>query len=113
MRGRARRLVATVGAAAAGGALVSVLVAAGRVQDDAVAAAVDRGADGDTFAASLTGWYVCVVLGLLLALLAFVVAVRRSPGWPAMGSRYDAPAARPRTEQDLWKALDDGHDPTA
>jgi hypothetical protein len=35
-----------------------------------------------------------------------------------MGSRYDAPAARreqqqaERSEQDLWRALDEGHDPT-
>jgi hypothetical protein len=37
-----------------------------------------------------------------------------------MGTRYDAPAARtadaeaePVTEQEMWRALDDGHDPTA
>jgi hypothetical protein len=34
-----------------------------------------------------------------------------------MGSRFDAPASSPavetvRTEQDMWRALDDGHDPT-
>ena len=42
--------------------------------------------------------------------------------WPEMGSRYDAPgaaaatAAGPPEEQtslDLWKALDEGRDPTA
>jgi hypothetical protein len=37
-----------------------------------------------------------------------------------MGTRYDAPAARaaqeeaaPVSEQDMWRALDDGRDPTA
>ena len=42
-----------------------------------------------------------------------------SPTWPEMGSRYDAPglASRltdpaPTREQDLWKALDEGRDPT-
>jgi hypothetical protein len=35
-----------------------------------------------------------------------------------MGSRYDAPAGSAgrdavRTEQDMWRALDDGRDPTA
>jgi hypothetical protein len=33
-----------------------------------------------------------------------------------MGSRYDAPTARrttPATTEDLWKALDEGRDPTA
>jgi hypothetical protein len=33
-----------------------------------------------------------------------------------MGSRYDAPATRPRPEQpdelDLWRAIDQGRDPT-
>jgi hypothetical protein len=31
-----------------------------------------------------------------------------------MGSRYDAPGTRPRevAEQDLWRAIDEGHDPT-
>jgi tryptophan-associated transmembrane protein len=31
-----------------------------------------------------------------------------------MGSRYDAPTSRPRpaSDQDLWRAIDEGHDPT-
>ena len=49
-----------------------------------------------------------------------VAAVRLVSSWPEMGSRYDAPAdaataAReqgPATEQELWKALDEGRDPT-
>ena len=112
LRGRVRRVVAVVGAAAAAGALAAALAAFGRAQDDAVTAAVARGADGDTFASSLTGWYFTAVVGALLTIAAFVVAVRRATRWPAMGSRYDAPAARPQTDQDLWKALDDGRDPT-
>ena len=53
------------------------------------------------------------------------VAWRLAPGWPEMGSRYDAPsgggaargeAARareaPRTDLDTWRALDEGRDPT-
>jgi uncharacterized membrane protein (TIGR02234 family) len=113
LRGRARRVVAAVGALAATGALASVGVAFSRAQDDAVAAVVARGADGDTLEASLTGWYYAAALGAVLTLLAFVVAVRQAPGRPAMGSRYDAPATRPETDQDMWKALDDGRDPTA
>ena len=59
-----------------------------------------------------------------------VLAVRLVPTWPEMGRRYDAPAdATPdRTEVaaqepgeepgqqenlDLWKAMDEGRDPTA
>jgi uncharacterized membrane protein (TIGR02234 family) len=113
LRGRLRRALAVLGAVAAAGTLAAVLAAFSRAQDDAVTAAVARGADGDTFASSLTGWYFAAGAGSLIALVAFVVAVRRVPGWPAMGSRYDAPAARPETDQDMWKALDDGRDPTA
>ena len=52
-----------------------------------------------------------------------VAAVRLVPGWPEMGRRYDAPAdAAPAAPEkapeeqenlDLWKAMDEGHDPTA
>ena len=54
----------------------------------------------------------------LAALLGLVVVVFGRQ-WPRMGSRYDrAPVAPPeRTElldeADVWRALDDGHDPTA
>jgi uncharacterized membrane protein (TIGR02234 family) len=120
VRGRARRLVAGVGALAAAGMLVATVVALGRTQDDAVDAAIARGATGDAFASSLTGWYYATLVGGGLTLLAFAVAVLRSPGWPAMGSRYDAPSARPAVavdaetgEKELWRALDEGHDPTA
>jgi uncharacterized membrane protein (TIGR02234 family) len=120
LRGRARRVVAAVGLLASAGALVSTVVAHAQAQDDAVAAAVAKGAGADAFTSSLTGWYFAAGVGAALALVAFVVAVRVAPGWPAMGSRYDAPAARadaenaaPETERDMWRALDDGRDPTA
>ena len=46
-----------------------------------------------------------------------VLAVRLVPGWPEMGSRYDAPGhpTPPRImseQRDLWHALDEGRDPT-
>ncbi len=56
--------------------------------------------------------------------MASLAAVRLAPQWPEMGSRYDAPTsaaaagavvARPVAEQsnlDLWRSLDEGHDPT-
>jgi uncharacterized membrane protein (TIGR02234 family) len=116
LRARARRVVAVVGALAAAGVLGAVLSAAGRAGDDAVRAVVDSGGTGDTFTSSLTGWYYACAGGALLTLAAFVIAAVAAPRWPAMSSRYDAPAARttePRTEQDLWRALDEGHDPTA
>ncbi|HEX4976407.1 MAG TPA: Trp biosynthesis-associated membrane protein [Nocardioides sp.] len=119
LRGRARRLVAVLGALAAAGVLATVVGRFGAAQDDAREAVVAAGATGDAFVSSLTGWYWAAGVGALLTLAALVVAVVRAPGWPAMGSRYDAPAARREqresqpTEQDLWRALDEGHDPTA
>jgi uncharacterized membrane protein (TIGR02234 family) len=126
LRGRARRVVAVVGAVASAGVLATVVSAFDRAQDDAVEAVVSRGATGDTFVSSLTGWYFACGVGAVLTLLAFAVAVGAAPRWPAMGSRYDAPATRtspgspsaagapePATEQDMWRALDDGRDPTA
>ena len=116
LRGRARRLVAVVGLLAAAGVLVAVVSAFGTAQDDAVAAVQAAGATSDTFATSLTAWYWTTGVAALLSVAALAVAVVRAPGWPAMGSRYDAPSARqttPATTEDLWKSLDEGHDPTA
>jgi uncharacterized membrane protein (TIGR02234 family) len=116
LRGRARQVVAAVGLVAAVGALVALVDAFDAAQDAAVAAVMARGGSGDTFAASLTGWYWATGVGALLTALALLVAVRRARTWPALGSRYDAPGARaaaPATDQDLWRALDEGHDPTA
>jgi uncharacterized membrane protein (TIGR02234 family) len=127
LRGRVRRAVALLGALAAAGAALATAVAFHRAQDDAVRAVVTRGGTGDAFDSSLTGWYYLCLVAAVVTLVGFAVAVVRSPRWPSMGSRYDAPAARtapdgaagaadpsPATaEQDMWHALDDGRDPTA
>lgn len=115
MRGRMRRVVALVGLLASAGALAAVVAGFSAAQDDALAAAVDRGATGDTFATTLTPWYYLAGVGALLATAAFAVAVARAPRWPAMGARYDAPAARAEqpAEEDMWRALDEGRDPTS
>lgn len=116
LRGRVRRAVAAIGLLASLGALVSVVAAFGGSQDDAVSAVRDKGASGDVLAASLAGWYYAAGVGAGLTLLAFAVAVARVPRWPAMGSRYDAPSARaatPATDEEMWRALDEGRDPTS
>ena len=130
LRGRLRRVVAVVGAIAAAGVLAAVLTAGDRAQHDAVRALVAKGATGDGFSTSLTGWFFACAAGAVIALVTFAVAVPAAPHWPAMGSRYDAPAARrqvveasgavggeevgeERSPQDMWRALDRGHDPTA
>jgi uncharacterized membrane protein (TIGR02234 family) len=113
-RGRLRRFVAVVGALASAGAVLDVVLAFSAVQDAGVEAAMARGATGDAFESGLTAWYYLTVLGGSVTLVAFVVAVARSPRWPAMGSRYDAPAARAAaTDEDMWRALDEGRDPTS
>ena len=114
-RGRVRRLVSVVGLLASAGALVGVVLGFSAAKDDSVAAAVAKGATGDTFSTALSAWYYLAGLGALLATIAFVVAVARAPRWPAMGSKYDAPSARtsPATDEDMWRALDEGRDPTS
>lgn len=114
LRGRVRRVVAVVGGLAALGAVVATLTATGSARRVAVAAVVAKGATGDAHA-DLTAWPFAAVAGGLLCLAAFAVAVVRATGWPAMGSKYDAPTARtqqPASDQDLWRALDEGRDPT-
>ena len=61
-----------------------------------------------------------IALCALLVLATTVLALRLVRTWPEMGSRYDSPtgARETTTEQpteniDIWKALDEGRDPTA
>jgi len=114
-RGLVRRAVAVVGLVASVGALASVVLGLSMVEQGAVDAAVARGATGDSFATSLSAWYYLAGVGALLAAAAFAVAVVRAPRWPAMGAKYDAPSARPSpaTDEDMWRALDEGRDPTS
>jgi uncharacterized membrane protein (TIGR02234 family) len=116
LRGRVRQAVAVVGLLAAGTVVGVVVDAFDGAQDDAVEAVSALGATGDVLSSSLTGWYWATGVGAGLTAVALAVASVRAARWPAMGSRYDAPAARaeqPVTEEDLWRALDEGHDPTA
>ena len=68
--------------------------------------------------ASTTGWWVVASVGAVVALLGSALAVRHVRSWPEMGTRYDAPtaAAAPDPAQmedlDLWRAIDEGRDPT-
>jgi uncharacterized membrane protein (TIGR02234 family) len=114
-RGRVRRVVSAVGLLASSGSVVGVVLGFGAAQDDAQEAAVARGATGDVFATSLSAWYYLAAVGAVLAAAAFAVAVARSPHWPAMGAKYDAPSARstPPGDEDMWRALDEGRDPTS
>ena len=102
-RGRVRRAVAALGVLAALGALASVVMGWSSVVD------------------ALRNDLASVGVTAVLALASSVAAVVLVPGWPEMGSRYDAPGAAPpptpdpedQSSLDLWKAMDEGRDPTA
>jgi len=120
-RGRFRRAVAGLGALAGLGLAVTTVAAPATLRADLN--------DNDSDVAGvvvidipmiLTGWWWTGLLAALLVVLTTVLAVWLVPRWPEMGTRYDAPAdaaeARRRTPEtniDLWKALDEGRDPTA
>ncbi|WP_068119353.1 Trp biosynthesis-associated membrane protein, partial [Nocardioides massiliensis] len=123
LRGRARVVVAALGALAAVGGLVAAGLALGETDERAVDAVIDRGALAETAETSLTAWPWVTIVALVVTAAAGVVAVRRSPQWPAMGARYDAPAdaagaattaelADDAGARELWDALDRGLDPT-
>ena len=123
-RGRVRRVVVAVSLLGSLGALVAALAAWGSLPDELRTALEQVGA-GDTDV-TRTGWYAAAVVGSLLLVLASGAALRLVPHWPEMGSRYDAPTgqaagARPAAPTrpveelsglDLWRAIDEGHDPT-
>jgi uncharacterized membrane protein (TIGR02234 family) len=124
-RGRVRRVVAVV-VAAASAALVATAVNALLVLPDGYRDDVGREiglpvASTGQLDVARTGWLWALLVASVPAVLAAVAAVRFAPSWPEMGSRYDAPTGaaepdRPVEEQsnlDLWKSLDEGHDPTS
>jgi len=126
-RGRFRRAVAALGVLAGLGYAATVVWAPFSLPDHLVAQVRRRtGATLDD--TSLTGWYWLAAVAALLVLASTVLALRLVPTWPEMGSRYDAPtgasgggssdaagrpADRPTENIDIWKALDEGRDPTA
>ena len=114
LRSRGRRIVAVLGLLAAAGSGAAVITGADSAGE--TAAGMLGGASDVTVSTST--WPTVTVVACLVTAAAFVVAIVRAPRWPEMSSRYDSPAA-PSTEPEsmsdaeLWRALDDGHDPTA
>ena len=113
-----RRLVAVLGLACAVG-VVAVVVAAWFLLPDQRPEPDALPAGAAMAGLRWTAWYWTAAAGSLGSLVAAVLAVRRVRHWPEMGSRYDAPGAAERSEPeeasslDLWKAMDEGRDPTA
>lgn len=120
-----RRLVGALVTLAALGVLLGTLTAGPAVSDalarDLLATASTDGAEVAALAESAerTGWRWVSLTGGLLGLAVGTWSVLRGHTWAVMGSRYDAPVpASPRRgsrgaeDTDLWRALDDGRDPT-
>jgi uncharacterized membrane protein (TIGR02234 family) len=119
-RGRVRRVVSGLAALAALGLVAAVVVGFSSAPDHVRSAYRDLGVAEPH--AGLSGWFWVAALAALLTLATTLAAFRLVPGWPEMGRRYDAPAdaqpepAKAPEEQenlDLWKAMDQGRDPTA
>ena len=126
-RGRFRRAVAALSVLAGVGYAATVVWAPFTLPDHLVAQ-VRRRTGLTLDDTSLTGWYWLAVVAALLVLASTVLALRLVRTWPEMGSRYDAPtgarggdstggaeapADHPTENIDIWKALDEGRDPTA
>lgn len=116
-RGRVRRALAFLAATAALGTLAAV-VAERRLLVDSIER--DFRELGVAVSVDVGAWWWVALVAAVLAVVPAVVAVLRVGAWPEMGTRYDAPgetqaAAAPdeeRTNIDLWKAIDEGRDPT-
>lgn len=119
-RGQVRRAVAVLGLVAALGVLACVVTGALHMTgdlEDAVRSSPHTGAAVD---AARTGWLWVAGVAALLSAVATAAAILWSPKWPAMSQKYDAPGGAPeRTVEpesadslDLWKSMDEGHDPT-
>lgn len=118
-RGRWRRWIAAVGLALAVGSLVTAIVGFSKAPDDLRAAVTNALGTAISYQTSLNGWYWVSLVADVLVAVALVVAVRDAPRWPAMSARYDSPAGGTRhadgeaaSPLDLWKAMDQGTDPT-
>lgn len=116
-RGRFRRWIAALGLAIALASLVTAIVGYSQAPSDLRQAARSALGNALTSSPGLTGWYWVAVIADAVVVLALLVAVRDVPAWPTMSSRYDAPSGpkeptEMKSSLDVWKALDQGADPT-
>jgi hypothetical protein len=116
-RGRFRRAISWVGGLASLGLLAAVVAAIIAAPDVVADAYAPYGVTEIDVSRTASSWL--ALAGAMLALGAAAVAVRDVGRWPQMGKRYDAPGpddAHPepgeQSNLDLWKAMDEGRDPT-
>ena len=127
-RARARRFMLALAALATAGIIACLVVAPFTLPDEVRSNL--GGQDGGNRVGP-TAAYLVTCVAAPLALVLVVLGWRFAPRWPEMSSRYDAPAgagsadvpasATPRgsgatdedlADRELWKALDEGRDPT-
>ena len=126
-RGRFRRTIAALAVVAGLGYVATVVWAPFSLPDHLVEQ-VRRRTGGTLDDTALTVWFWLACAAALLVLVSTVLSLRLVRTWPEMGTRYDAPTGargagdadpaqapndRPTDNIDIWKALDDGRDPTA
>lgn len=128
-RGRFRRAVAVLALVAALGMLAATVEGYWSLPSK-LGDALQELSGTDTVSTSFTGWYAAALVAAVICVATTLAAVRLVPSWPEMGSKYDAPAGPrdpadasgaaaggsgdvPAENIDIWKALDEGRDPTA
>lgn len=115
-RGSVRRLVAVFTAVLAVAVLAATAVASRSVPEQLTDLARDSGVAGG-IVTEPTGWFWAAVVAAVVAAVTAVATVPLVARWPEMGTRYDRAEAAPHDSigdgRDLWRALDEGHDPTA
>lgn len=116
LRGRARTAVAVVGLLFALGLLTVTVLGYSQVPDAVRQAMHDQLGASASAAATVdlphTGWYWLALAVSAASVATLALAVRRARQWPAMGTRYDAPGHTAPGDQDMWRTLDEGGDPT-
>lgn len=118
-----RRIRRVVGVLAVVVALVGIwiIVQGGDALDDTLTAAVEKSpaftGSNHPDVVEETSWRLVAMVAFAIAAVLGAVTTRLALQWPTMSSRYDAPPVRPSAQQtqddhDMWKALDEGRDPT-
>ena len=118
LRGRPRRLVAAMGALAAAGAFATIVAGIWFLREDWPGMADPP---AGSFRPELTAWFYVSLVAAAASLAAAVLSVIWVGSWAEMGTRYDRPTnadgppaeGTPDDDLALWKALDEGRDPTA
>jgi uncharacterized membrane protein (TIGR02234 family) len=99
---------------------IVIVLTGGSSLNDAVTKAVKASpafTGGNSPTTHHTVWLALTVVAFLIVGGLGAVTARFGSIWPTMGSRFEAPRVRsadatPKTDTDMWKALDEGRDPT-